>query len=307
MPPTKPFSPGQAAGAAPRGAPYGLPDLLAKDNRDGTVWLFPGQGTGTAYTLAAPQRWGSGDLQQRPQFAVAGNTAGTVTTVAAFKDANDNGVEDPGEGYTYRRFTPAEARATAFWAGTPADASTPVPYRDPAGTDKSVTCPTGCTLFYTGTATGFAAPPRLAQTSAVDRQLFEEASNGPLPTTVTGALRSAGDVLLPASTTLKPGASVASGRVRLTMQADGNLVLYYLFDGKPIWSTGTDGHPGATATMQSDGNLVIKDANGAVLNSSHTDGNGGAVAKVQNDCNFVVYNAAGAAIWSSNTYNPTAP
>ncbi|MFD8479658.1 hypothetical protein [Kitasatospora sp. NPDC059673] len=283
----------------------GTPDILAKDNRDGTVWLFPGQVTAGTYGLAAPQRWGTGDLQQRPQFAVAGNTAGTVTTVAAFKDANDNGVEDPGEGYTYRRFTPNATQATAFWAGTPAD-SAAVTYRDTAGADKSTTCPTGCTLFYTGNASGFTTPPRLAQTSAVDRQLFESASNGPLPATVTGALRSASEAVLTPGTTLKPGASVASGRIRLTMQTDGNLVLYYLFDGKPIWNTGTAGHPGATATMQADGNLVITDANGTTLNSSQTSGNNGAYAKVQNDCNFVVYNTAGTAIWSSNTYNPTA-
>jgi bacillolysin len=44
----------------------------------------------------------------------------------------------------------------------------------------------------------------------------------------------------------------------LTMQSDGNLVLYggaYV----PVWTSGTGGHPGARLVMQSDGNLVIFD------------------------------------------------
>ncbi len=40
------------------------------------------------------------------------------------------------------------------------------------------------------------------------------------------------------------------------MQDDGNLVLCD-GAGKALWASGTDHHPGAYATMQTDGNLVV--------------------------------------------------
>jgi len=43
---------------------------------------------------------------------------------------------------------------------------------------------------------------------------------------------------------------------RVVMQADGNLVAYQP-DGTAPWATGTDGHPGASATLRDDGDLVV--------------------------------------------------
>ncbi|MFC3690380.1 hypothetical protein [Aquipuribacter hungaricus] len=45
---------------------------------------------------------------------------------------------------------------------------------------------------------------------------------------------------------------------RLVMQGDGNLVLYR--GSAPLWSSETQGNPGAYAVMQSDGNLVVYSA-----------------------------------------------
>lgn len=53
---------------------------------------------------------------------------------------------------------------------------------------------------------------------------------------------------------------------RLTMQADGNLVLYSKTN-TVLWASNTDGNPGARLTMQADGNLVMYRADGSVLNT----------------------------------------
>jgi len=59
-----------------------------------------------------------------------------------------------------------------------------------------------------------------------------------------------------------------SGRYRLALQSDGNLVLYW--EGQPLWNTGTRGDAPDHLVMQNDGNLVL-------------------------------YNSAGTAIWSTGT------
>jgi hypothetical protein len=58
-----------------------------------------------------------------------------------------------------------------------------------------------------------------------------------------------------------------SGAVRATMQTDGNFVLYNA-QGQAVWATRTNGNPGAYMIMQGDGNLVIYAANGTWLWSS---------------------------------------
>src|SRR5487761_2299629 len=64
-----------------------------------------------------------------------------------------------------------------------------------------------------------------------------------------------------------------NGQFRLSMQGDGNLVLY---DGAtPAWATGTSG-VGNYAVMQGDGNLVLYSAANSALWASNTSGNAGA-------------------------------
>jgi hypothetical protein len=73
--------------------------------------------------------------------------------------------------------------------------------------------------------------------------------------------------------TLAGGESLHSGDGTwfLRMQVDGNLVLYQ--NGTARWATGTHNHPGAKVIMQTDGNLVVYDANGTTpLWSSKTYG-----------------------------------
>jgi subtilase family serine protease len=105
---------------------------------------------------------------------------------------------------------------------------------------------------------------------------------------------------------LKGGWWAQAKYTRLVMQPDGNLVMYRKRDGKAIWSTGTSGHSGAYAYMQTDGNLVVYSSTGTALWSTHTNGHSGAYAVMQNDGNFVVYTSTGGtgkggALWASNT------
>ncbi|WP_244100497.1 protease pro-enzyme activation domain-containing protein [Burkholderia ambifaria] len=99
--------------------------------------------------------------------------------------------------------------------------------------------------------------------------------------------------------TLSGGQSLTSGNGAnvLVMQGDGNLVL--MRQGVPQWSSNTYNHPGAYATMQADGNLVVYSSGGAPLWYSGTSGNPGAATYLQDDGNIVIY--ARMPSWSSNT------
>ncbi|GAA0984093.1 hypothetical protein GCM10009555_057190 [Acrocarpospora macrocephala] len=108
---------------------------------------------------------------------------------------------------------------------------------------------------------------------------------------------------LTADQELNVGAELVSGngRVRLVMQGDGNLVLYRVDDGHPLWDTGTWGGPVTRAVMQGDGNFVLYDDSGQAHWASGTDGNLGAWLCLQNDGNLVVYGTAGNPLWATNT------
>src|SRR5262249_53562293 len=97
------------------------------------------------------------------------------------------------------------------------------------------------------------------------------------------------------------GESVTScdGRFRLTMQYDGNFVLYQ--GGSALWATGTWGSTGYTAIQQNDGNLVVYDVNQHALWAAGTWNHAGARLAMQNDANAVVYDTSGRALWASGT------
>ncbi|MDH6113512.1 RHS repeat-associated protein [Kitasatospora sp. MAP12-15] len=110
-------------------------------------------------------------------------------------------------------------------------------------------------------------------------------------------------------TVIASGQSITSNSMRLSMQGDGNLVLVSLRTGAVVWKTGTNNHPGAWATMQTDGNFVVYDTNHNPLWSTVTYGNAGAYIAVQDDGNFVLYKSAQAVnqnpLWNSGTWNST--
>lgn len=97
----------------------------------------------------------------------------------------------------------------------------------------------------------------------------------------------------------------------LTMQADGNLVLYStpaknkMGKDNPIWQTGKNGQgqPPYRAIMQEDGNFVEYDAKNEALFSTGTHGKGSKPyqIKVQDDGNLVLYDKTDQPLWSSET------
>ncbi|MFJ1702330.1 hypothetical protein [Kitasatospora sp. NPDC088346] len=98
------------------------------------------------------------------------------------------------------------------------------------------------------------------------------------------------------------GTSLLSRSVRLSMQADGNLVLTALTGGQSLWSSGTSGHPGASAAVKADGDLVVLDADGTTqLWSAGAGGHPGGYLKVQGDADLALYDAANTKVWSAGT------
>ena len=67
---------------------------------------------------------------------------------------------------------------------------------------------------------------------------------------------------IPGGTTLGSGQSLASNSAKLTMQADGNLVITSNAN-KTLWSSGTTGNNGATARVLANGNLAVYSADGS--------------------------------------------
>lgn len=114
----------------------------------------------------------------------------------------------------------------------------------------------------------------------------------------------ASDVLLPGGTlTAGQFLTSADGHYELTLQGDGNLVLYLLNGaGAPraIWQSDTSGDIGDRAVLQSNGNLVLVDASGQTLWSTNKTAAGCTNLKVQDDGNLVLYTAT-SAYWDTGT------
>jgi hypothetical protein len=114
------------------------------------------------------------------------------------------------------------------------------------------------------------------------------------------AINAIGQNLVPGGV-LRPGDYLISttGNSILTLQADGNLVLYR--NGVAVWYSGTNGRPATGAEMQSDGNLVITFVYGDKWSTS-TAGSPSSTLKLQSDGNLVIYNVDNRAIWNSGTW-----
>lgn len=114
---------------------------------------------------------------------------------------------------------------------------------------------------------------------------------------------SSGTASLRPTQVLQPGdAPLYSSNMqfRLTMQTDGNLVLYRS-DGVPLWATGTSAV--FRLNNQNDGNLVLYRRNGTPVWSTGTWAHGPSTLVVQNDGNVVLRrNSDMVVTWASNTY-----
>ncbi|MFI1286321.1 FG-GAP-like repeat-containing protein [Streptomyces sp. NPDC020858] len=105
---------------------------------------------------------------------------------------------------------------------------------------------------------------------------------------------------IPAGTTLASGQEFSSGNAKLRMQSDGNLVLLSK-DNKPLWATGTNNKPGATARMQSDGNFVVYAADGKTALWSTKTSTPHSYAVLHPRGVLVLYNASGQSLWTSGS------
>ncbi|MCF3135571.1 ricin-type beta-trefoil lectin domain protein [Streptomyces olivochromogenes] len=120
-------------------------------------------------------------------------------------------------------------------------------------------------------------------------------------TTSTVVKNTGSTVTLPGGSVIPSGTSLTSNSVRLTMQADGNLVLSSLATGATIWSSATGGHPGAWAKFGTDGNLVIYSTAAAQLWTTGLTATTGATFQVRNDSTVAVVASGGAMPWKQGT------
>ncbi|MGB0942232.1 MAG: hypothetical protein ACPGUE_07525 [Marinomonas sp.] len=102
---------------------------------------------------------------------------------------------------------------------------------------------------------------------------------------------------------LEAGESIETKTRILSMQGDGNLVLYKKDSGtisKAFWASGTNQGSGYRTIFQGDGNLVIYDAKGKAKWASGTHPNGNRII-MQSDGNLVIYLDIGKALWATGT------
>ena len=97
--------------------------------------------------------------------------------------------------------------------------------------------------------------------------------------------------------------TTANGNVRLSMQKDGNLVVYV--DDEAVWATDTTfwglrfGPTGDHAVWQENGNLVLYASDGREAWSSGTAGNEGARLELGDDGRLTIYDKSDKKIWAS--------
>ena len=111
------------------------------------------------------------------------------------------------------------------------------------------------------------------------------------------------DRLLPGQILAK-GKSLESnnGLYRLSMQLDGNLVLYDRRSGQALWASNTANVAIQTCIMQTDGNLVLYRYDGKAAWASGTHGKPNSTLIVQNDGNVVIYyDPNPVAVWATGT------
>ncbi|KAM0953376.1 putative bulb-type lectin domain-containing protein [Dioscorea sansibarensis] len=108
------------------------------------------------------------------------------------------------------------------------------------------------------------------------------------------------DYILYSGETLRSGQALTYASYTFIMQTDCNLVLYD--NGRALWASGTNGRgTNCRVTLQSDGNLVIYTSNNKAVWASNTNvGQNHYVLILQKDRNVVIY---GGALWATNTNN----
>src|ERR1051325_9153947 len=87
------------------------------------------------------------------------------------------------------------------------------------------------------------------------------------------------------------------GQYILYMASDGNFYIYDIAHAMGTWGANTYGHPGAYATLQTDGNFVVYASNGVALWNSGTAGTYSERLDLEDDGRIILYKSA----WNSGT------
>jgi hypothetical protein len=108
-----------------------------------------------------------------------------------------------------------------------------------------------------------------------------------------------GSITLTSGQTLKVNERLVSsnGQYTLILQTDGNLVIYCLASGKPMWASNTYGKGAADLTLQPDGNLVIHNTNGTVIWKTATKDS--TLLIMGDNGKLNLYTPNGTVVWSS--------
>ncbi|MEU1513154.1 ricin-type beta-trefoil lectin domain protein [Streptomyces sp. NPDC005811] len=127
--------------------------------------------------------------------------------------------------------------------------------------------------------------------------------------TVRSVVKNTGaTVTLAGGTIIPSGTSLTSGSVRLSMQADGSLVLTALATGKTVWTSGTSGNPGAYAQFGTDGNLAVYTTAGTSKWSTGLTATTGATLQVRADSTLAVVAGNGTSVlWKQGTAGAVPP
>lgn len=89
----------------------------------------------------------------------------------------------------------------------------------------------------------------------------------------------------------------ASGAYVLRLQSDGNVIFATTSPDSLVWASDTFAKMGAYLVMQTDGNLVLLNAQLNPIWASDTFGNPGATFVVQDDGKIAIYAQNGSKIW----------
>jgi YD repeat-containing protein len=87
------------------------------------------------------------------------------------------------------------------------------------------------------------------------------------------------------------------GQYMLYMDPNGNFYIYDIAHGTGTWGANTAGHPGAYATLQTDGNFVVYSASNVALWNSGTAGTNAERLDMEDDGRIIIYKSA----WNSGT------
>ncbi|MBT2378861.1 mannose-binding protein [Streptomyces sp. ISL-111] len=146
------------------------------------------------------------------------------------------------------------------------------------------------------------APPPGPRTSAPTEKPKPKASPkptpkaSPKPTPKAAPKPNWGTQTVSATSSIGVGQSWATNRIRMTMQQDGNLVVYNERN-KPIWAAMTFGE-NHRAIFQPDGNLVIHNGDDRAIWASKTHDFGGAQMVLRPDAKVVIVHN-GQVVWST--------